>query len=95
MHIPNPLGGYPLVLRDSSEERCRKGELLYDYNNNDLYYVNKQSGEKNLLAKDIYNKIIATRLENSYIEIIDSSNLGERTMNHWFMNITKSSPISD
>lgn len=97
MHVPSSLGGYPLVLRDKDTTNTRVGELLYDYNKNDLYYINRQDKMKKSIAKDIYDKIIASRLENTYVEITQSDGKSEketpllenRVMNHFYMNITK------
>lgn len=100
MHVPNPLGGLPLVLRDVNTANPRKGELLFDYTSADLYYVNKKTGKKTRLADSIYQKIIASKLENSRIEVAHSDSpesaedpvipeVTDRRMNTWYMNITK------
>lgn len=100
MHVPNPLGGLPLVLRDSEVENPRKGELLLNYTTLDLITVNKKTGNKVRLADSIYQQIIATRLENSKIEITHTDtvegaeektlpDVSDRKMNTWYMNITK------
>ena len=39
MHVPNPLGSYPLVLRSKDAVNPRNNELMYDYVSNDLYFV--------------------------------------------------------
>ena len=69
MHIPNPLGSYALILRDESVSNPRRGELLLDYENYDIYYINKDSAEKMNLAKIIYDKIIAAKLQNTHLQI--------------------------
>ena len=100
MHVPNPLGGLPLILRDVNTTNPRRGELLFDYTNADLYYVNKETGKKTRLADSIYQKIIALKLENSRIEVAHSDShesaedpaipeVADRRMNTWYMNITK------
>ena len=100
MHVPNPLGGLPLILRDVNTTNPRRGELLFDYTNADLYYVNKETGKKTRLADSIYQKIIASKLENSRIEVAHSDSpesaedptipeVADRRMNTWYMNITK------
>ena len=50
MHVPNPLGSYPLVLRSKDAVNPRNNELMYDYVSNDLYFVN--NGKKDKLAKE-------------------------------------------
>ena len=100
MHVPNPLGGLPLILRDANTTNPRRGELLFDYTNADLYYINKETGKKTRLADSIYQKIIASKLENSRIEVAHSDShesaedpaipeVADRRMNTWYMNITK------
>lgn len=100
MHVPNPLGGLPLVLRDVNTPNPRMGELLLDYTNADLYYINKETGKKTRLADSIYQKIIASKLENSRIEVAHSDSpestedpvipeVANRRMNTWYMNVTK------
>ena len=100
MHVPNPLGGLPLILRDVNTTNPRRGELLFDYTNADLYYINKETGKKTRLADSIYQKIIASKLENSKIEVAHSDShesaedpaipeVADRRMNTWYMNITK------
>ena len=54
MHVPNPLGGLPLILRDVNTTNPRRGELLFDYTNADLYYINKETGKKTRLADSIF-----------------------------------------
>jgi len=104
MHIPNPLGGYPLILRQDTITNARNGELLYNYEKNDLYYVNKITGNKSLLAKEIYDKLIAAKLENTYIKAVkDSESVGskvdiipdipDRKVNTFYMNICKKQDI--
>lgn len=75
MHVPNPLGGYPLILRPIDAPNPRNGELLMDYENNDLIYVNRSTGNKNSIAMEIYKKIIASKLENTYIEICKNTGI--------------------
>lgn len=103
MHVPNPLGGYPLILRPSDVPNPRNGELLMDYENNDLIYVNRETGNKSSIAMDIYNKIIASRLENSHIKICknntssgeeeDIPNIEDRKMNTMYICIESRSEI--
>ena len=106
MHVPNPLGGLPLILRDVNTTNPRSGELLFDYTNADLYYVNKETGKKTRLADSIYQKIIASKLENSRIEVAHSDSpesaedptipeVADRRMNTWYMNITKREARAD
>ena len=107
MHVPKPLGGYPLVLRDIDVTNPHIGELLLDYKTNDLYYVNK-SKEVKSISKDIFDKLISVKLENPDIVIAKDKNdspgvssdiqlippIDKRPMNSWYMNITKAEPIN-
>lgn len=103
MHVPNPLGGLPLVLRSSDISNPRDGELLMDYTKDYLYYVNKESGEKIGIADSIYKKLIAAKLENSYINVVQSDGMGEepekpavedRKMNNWYFDIKGRLPVN-
>lgn len=96
MHRPNPFGKYPLVLRDKNTILKRPGELLYDYNEDQIYYVDKHSSEMNNIAKLIYDKIIKAKLENTKIESVKESNqvpgdedivpdIQNRKFNTWYM----------
>lgn len=97
MHVPNPLGGVPLVLRDVDTKNLRRGELLLDYTNSDLYFVDKETGQKERLADSIYKSIVDAKVENSKILITCSDSgpetatpaIEDRKMNQWFMNIIK------
>ena len=71
-HVPNPLGSFPLTLRDYKIKNPRKGELLLDYTLYDLYYINKHTGEMVSVAKDIYDRIMAAKLQNNTIVISDA-----------------------
>ena len=100
MHLPNPFGGYPLVLRSSDVENPRNGELLFNYNTDDLMYVDKKSGEINKVSDSIYHKLIEIRIENSDIDIVKANDdvfgyepvipdVELRRPNSWYMNIYK------
>ena len=102
MHKSDPLGGIPLILRDSDTPNPRKGELLCDYENDDLVYVNKQSGEKKSITEDIIETIIDEKIGESTINITKNSDdiegdediipsIEDRKMNHWFFNILERS----
>ena len=67
MHVPNPLGGLPLILRDVNTTNPRRGELLFDYTNADLYYIKKETGNNTRPAGSLYQKISGSKLENSRI----------------------------
>ena len=99
MHVPNPLGGIPLILRDINTTNPRRGELLLDYSKADLYYIDKESGNKIRVADAIYQQLIAAKLENSKIEIVHSDSsesavepivpeVADRKYNTWYFNIT-------
>ena len=97
MHVPNPLGGVPLILRDVDTKNLRKGELLLDYTSSDLYFVDKETGQKERLADSIYKSIVDAKVENSKILITCSDGgseaatpaIEDRKMNQWFVNIVK------
>lgn len=98
MHVPNPLGSYPLTLRNSNTSNPRRGELLFDYENYDIYYIDKNTGIKSNLAKDIYDKIIASKLENTHILLCQTDGEGteddlpyisDRKPNTFYYNIYK------
>lgn len=65
MHIPSPLGSYPLTLRDYNVSNPRDGELLLDYENSDLYYINRADHTKVRMADEIYRRIIEAKLQNA------------------------------
>ena len=97
MHVPNPLGSYTLTLRSSDISNPRNGELLFDYTNYDIYYIDKETGVKSNLAKDIYDKIIASKLANTYIQVCKSDdegtepdlpNINDRVPNTFYYTIT-------
>ena len=94
MHVPKPLGGYPLVLRDKTASKPRNNELMFDYTTNALYFVENNNPVK--LARSIYDKIIKSKLENVTVNICKSDKEGsesvapaidQRKMNNWYMNI--------
>jgi hypothetical protein len=94
MHVPKPLGGYPLVLRSNTASKPRNNELMLDYTTNDLYFV--ENGVPIKLARSIYDKIIKSKLENVTVNICKSDKEGSeptapavasRKMNNWYMNI--------
>lgn len=99
MHKPDPLGTYPLVLRDNIEENNKPGELLFDDSENKIYYVNKRTKQKISLSKLIYDKIVSAKLENTEIHIAKEPNIissienlprvEDRPFNSWYMVITK------
>lgn len=106
MQKPNPLGGYPLTLRNLSEIATRPGELLLDYTSNKIYYVNSLSNNKIDLCKDIYDRIIKYKLANTKTQICKESNtiqsdeeiipsIGNRDFNTFYMNILQSVTISE
>ena len=102
MHVPNPLGGIPLILRDINVTNPRRGELLLDYTKADLYYVNKESGKKIRLADSIYQQLVAAKLENTKIEIVHSDSsesatepvvpeVADRKPNTFYINVIRRS----
>lgn len=106
MHVPNPLGGIPLVLRDYDVSNPHRGELLLDYTKDDLYYIDKNTGLRVNVAEDIYKRIIEARLENPKINITKASaevegdeeiapDIENRPMNNFYMNIQKRTERSE
>lgn len=102
MHVPNPLGGYPLVLRTPSRDESRYGELLFEYTENKIYYRNKETGEIVDIAKSIYEKIIGKKAENNKIYPVKESSTivsdqpvipdpDNRKFNSWYFNTYKKS----
>lgn len=72
-HVPNPLGSFPMVLRDvDTVENPRRGELLLDYTNYELYYVRYNTGEIVSMSRDIYERILDARLQNNQFVIADA-----------------------
>ena len=61
-----------MVLRDYDIATPRRGELLLDYNTYDLYYVKMDTGERIRLADEIYQRILAARVQNTFIDINDA-----------------------
>ena len=59
---------FPLILRDVNlVTDFQPGEILMDYNNNELYYMNPKTLECESLSREIYNKILAANAENTLI----------------------------
>ena len=73
-HLPG-LGSFPLILRDYMVPDPRKGELLLNYENNELYFVRKSTGEVISIARNIYDKILATKIKNNRIVVYDADKL--------------------
>lgn len=105
-HVPNPLGSYPMVLRDYDIATPRRGELLLDYTKYDLYYVKMDTGERIRLADEIYQRILAARVQNTYIDIKDADKqdpvpgvndvwppISEREYNHFYYIVRGRIPI--
>ena len=61
-----------MVLRDYDIATPRRGELLLDYTTYDLYYVKMDTGERIRLADEIYQRILAARVQNTFIDINDA-----------------------
>ena len=72
MHLPE-LGSYPLTLRDFEVNNSRKGELLLDYTNYELYYINRNTGERVSMAQDIYQRILRAKMQNTNIIRYDNT----------------------
>lgn len=70
-HKPKQLGSFPLVLRDYKVPNPIRGELLMDYNNNEMYFVKKSTGNVTSVARDIYDKIMASKIQNNKIHTFD------------------------
>lgn len=98
MHVPNPLGRYTLVLRDKDAKSPRNYELMFDYNSNDLYFIKDNASQK--MAKSIFDKIVRSKLENTFINIYTNDETDpstiipepvNRKINNWYMNIQSAS----
>lgn len=74
-HLPEKYGSFPLILRDYDILDPKKGELLFNYNSNELYFVKPQNGEVISMARDIYNKILAAKIKNTGAVIYDADKL--------------------
>lgn len=70
MHIPE-LGSYPLTLRDYDVSNPRGGELLLNYETDDLYYINRKTGNRSRVADDIYRRILEAKVQNNKIITYD------------------------
>lgn len=68
-------GSFPLTLRDYLVKSPRKGELLLNYQNNELYFVRISTGEVVSVAKTIYNKILSSKIKNSKLIVFDADKL--------------------
>lgn len=70
-HRPSNMGSFPLILRDYKTLGPKRGELLLDYSNNELYFVKPSTGNVTSVARDIYDKILASRVQNNKIYTYD------------------------
>jgi len=70
-HKPNPYGSFPLTLRDYLVADPRRGELLLNYDTNELYFCKGSTGDVVSVARDIYDKILAAKIKNNNIIIYD------------------------
>ncbi|WP_301204443.1 hypothetical protein [Bacteroides acidifaciens] len=66
-HLPQQYGTFPLILRDYRVEDPQRGELLFDYDNNLLYFCRYSNGEVISAARDIFEKILMYRIKNTKI----------------------------
>jgi len=72
MHVPNPLGSYPLSLRSYDVPSPRKGELLLNYSNYYLYYCDRYTGKIIPIAENIYREILKAKVQNTVVKICDA-----------------------
>jgi hypothetical protein len=70
MHIPE-LGSYPLILRNYDVSNPRDGELLLNYETDDLYYINRSDSKRIRVADDIYRRILESKVQNNKIITYD------------------------
>lgn len=100
MHVPDPFGRFPMILRSSDAANPRNGELMMDYTKEYLYYIDRETGEKIGVADSIYKKIIASRLQNSRIFVTREDDQGtepetpaveDREMNEFYFSISNRS----
>lgn len=74
-HLPEKLGSFPLTFREYDVPDPKRGELLLNYDNNELYMVRKSDGQIISVARDIYNKILESRIQNNTVYIIDADKM--------------------
>lgn len=75
-HLPGEYGTFPLILRDYNITNPKRGELLFNYDTNQLYFVRPSTGEVISVAQDIYNKIISSKIRNNKMVIYDADKEG-------------------
>nr|DAM95887.1 MAG TPA: hypothetical protein [Caudoviricetes sp.] len=94
---------FPLILRDVNlVTDFQPGEILMDYNNNELYYMNPKTLECESLSREIYNKILAANAENTLILLYNRDKilpkppkdeilpkLNDRIYNAFYLSINK------
>jgi hypothetical protein len=56
----------------------KRGELLLNYDNNELFFVRKSNGEIVSIARSIYDKIMSTRIKNNKVEVFSADTLDPR-----------------
>lgn len=66
-HKPKPYGTFPLILRDFRVSNPQRGELLFDYDNNQLYFCKFTTGELMSAAREIYEQILSYKVKNTKI----------------------------
>lgn len=72
-HVPNPLGSFPMVLRDVDKvKNPRRGELLLNYSDYELWYCKYNTGQVISMSRDIYERILISKLQNNQIIIADA-----------------------
>lgn len=74
-HKPEEFGRFPLIARRRDTQKPIRAELLLDYENLQLYFCNKKTGTVDTVAKDIFNKIVETRVTNSSVQTVDADKM--------------------
>lgn len=105
-HVPEPLGSYPLILRDYTVTNPRRGELLLDYDTGTLYYCHYRTGRVISIADDIYGQLLITKVQNAHFEVSDADKeapyygatwppISDRKFNTFYLVVTDRSTIVD
>lgn len=89
MHKPVPYGTYPLVLRNYNTPNPRSGELLFNYEDMNLYVCNRANNNKiTPVSKLIYDKSLNAAMDNANIiyateRMVD--NIPDRGINSFYL----------
>ena len=89
MHKPVPYGTYPLVLRNYNTPNPRSGELLFNYEDMNLYVCNRANNNKiTPVSKLIYDKSLNAAMDNANIVYATErtvDNIPDRGINSFYL----------